>query len=309
MRTGTTRSGTRSALRRRWLGVAGAAALAGGLALVGTPAATAAPGDTQVALGDSYAAGPLITPQDPSRPGCLRSLANYPHVAAGQDQTVLTDVSCSGAQTEDMTHAQTTYEGGTNPPQLDALKPDTDIVTLTIGGNDIGFTSIIENCAAYSPNGPTRSGAQTCKDFYTAGGTDQLAARIAATRSDVDAVLQEIHARSPQARIYVAGYPAILPESGQDPATVCWPQMPITTTDVGYLRGVEKQLNQMLADSAAANGASYVDTYTPTIGHDACKAPVVRYVEPLVPVGDAAPVHPNRGGATAVGTIVANAMS
>src|SRR4051812_41705056 len=87
--------------RRRWFALAGAAALAGGLALLGAPAATAAPGDTQVALGDSYAAGPLITPQDPTPPvGCLRSLANYPHVAAQRDGTVLTDVSCSGAQTK-----------------------------------------------------------------------------------------------------------------------------------------------------------------------------------------------------------------
>ena len=153
------------------------------------------------------------------------------------------------------------------------------------------------------------SRTKSAADFYTAGGTDQLAARIAATRPKVDEVLAAIHSRSPQARIYVAGYPAILPESDQDPATVCWPQMPITTTDVAYLRGVEKQLNQMLADAAAANGASYVDTYTPTIGHDACKAPVVRYVEPLAPVGDAAPVHPNRLGAGAMGGIVAGAMS
>jgi lysophospholipase L1-like esterase len=303
------RTGAAGRRVRRWSGLVGAAALTAGLTLLGAPSAVAAPGDTHVALGDSYAAGPLITPQDPTRLFCLRSLANYPHVAAARDKTVLTDVSCSGAQTEDMFSAQTTYEGGTNPPQLDALKPDTDIVTITIGGNDIGFTGIIENCAAYSPNGPTRSGAQTCKAFYTAGGTDQLAARIDATRPDVDEVLRAISARSPQARVYVAGYPAILPESSRDAATVCWPQMPLTTTDVDYLRGVEKQLNQMLADSAAANGATYVDTYTPTIGHDACKPPVIRYVEPLVPVGDAAPVHPNRGGAAAVGKIVAKVMT
>ena len=157
---------------------------------------------------------------------------------------------------------------------------------------DIGFSEIVQECATRSPTEP--DGA-ACKDFYTAGGTDQLAARIAATRPKVDKVLQEVKRRSPSASTSVAGYPAILPEAG-----ACYPQLPLTPTDVGYLRGVEQQLNQMLKSSATANGARYADTYTPTIGHDACKVPVVRYVEPLVPVGDAAPVHPNRAGEEAV---------
>jgi hypothetical protein len=177
------------------------------------------------------------------------------------------------------------------------------VVTLGIGGNDIGFTSIIENCIAYSPTGPTRSGAQTCEQYYTAGGTDQLAARIAATQPKVEAVLQAINDKS-DASVYVVGYPAILPTSGS-----CWPQMPLTTTDFTYLRKIEVQLNQMLANAAAAKGATYVDTDGPTTEHDACKPPVVRYVEPLVPVGDAAPVHPDRLGEMALGKIVAAKVS
>lgn len=264
-----------------------------------TPATTGV-GSDSVGLGDSYAAGPLITPQDPSSPGCLRSLVDYPHKVALQKGYVLHDVSCSGATTVDMFNPQTGYDGKAVPPQLDAVSAATDVVTLTIGGNDIGFTGIIENCIAYTPTGPTRSGAKTCEAFYTAGGTDQLAARIAATRPKVDQVLQAIKQRSPSAHISLAGYPAILPERG-----ACYPQLPLTLTDVGYLRGVEKQLDQMLAASAAANGATYADTYTPTIGHDACKLPVLRYIEPLVPVADAAPVHPNRAGEAAMAKAVA----
>lgn len=85
---------------------------------------------------------------------------------------------------------------------------------------------------------------------------------------------------------------AILPDTG----TGCWPQMPVTPGDVPYLRAKEKQLNAMLATEAAGNGATYVDTYTPSIGHDACQLPTVRWVEPVVPNGPAAPVHPNAAG-------------
>lgn len=274
-------------------------------ALAGATAGPAAASTrTQVSLGDSYSAGPLITPQDPTSLGCLRSLVDYPHLVAGSKGFQLTDVSCSGATTADMFSPQKGYDGRPVAPQLDALTPGTDVVTLGIGGNDIGFTSIIKSCIAYSPTGPTAGGAQNCRDTYTAGGTDQLRARIRATQPKVARVLQAIHARSPHATVYVVGYPAILPESGS-----CWPQMPLTAPDVRYLRGVEKALDGMLAGAAAANGATYVDTYRPTIGHDTCQLPALRYIEPLVPVADAAPVHPNRFGEAALARVVAGRIS
>jgi hypothetical protein len=105
-------------------------------------------------------------------------------------------------------------------------------------------------------------------------------------------VIQGIHARAPQARVFVVNYAAILPETGRG----CWPTVPLAWADVPYLRGVEKSLNAMLAQQAVANGATIVDDYTASIGHDACKLPVIRWVEPVVPVNAAAPVHPNLGG-------------
>jgi hypothetical protein len=72
--------------------------------------------------------------------------------------------------------------------------------------------------------------------------------------------------------------------------------VPIAFGDVPYLRATEKSLNAMLADTAAANGAEYVDTYTPSIGRDACRSSSVRWVEGLVPGNPAAPFHPNAAG-------------
>lgn len=86
------------------------------------------------------------------------------------------------------------------------------------------------------------------------------------------------------------------------------PSLPIAPDDVPYLRDKEKELNAMLATQAAAAGATYVDVYAPSIGHDACQLPGVRWVEPLVPLSPAAPVHPNALGMQGMATVLAGAM-
>ena len=122
-------------------------------------------------------------------------------------------------------------------------------------------------------------------------GRDEISERIQATAPKVAAVIQGIHQRSPRARVIVVNYAAILPDEGPG----CWPQMPVTDGDVPYVRAKEKELNAMLAAQAAANGAELLDWYTASIGHDACKLPVIRWVEPVVPVNAAAPRPPEPG--------------
>ena len=252
------------------------------MALLG--AAAGASAATYTALGDSYAAGPLIPNQSLNPLGCLRSDHNYAHLTAAAKGLTLTDVSCSGATTNDMTEAQN-VEPGPNPPQFNGLNASTNVVSVTIGGNDIGFTEIIESCITYNPF------STPCKDKYDPGGHDQLAERIANAAPKVAAVLQGIHARSPNARVFVVNYPDILP-SGSG----CWPTIPLSFGDVPYLHATEERLNAMLATAAATNGATLVDWYTPSIGHDACKGSSTRWVEPLIPGELSAPVHPNKAG-------------
>jgi lysophospholipase L1-like esterase len=268
--------------------------LAGALS-VGAAGASAA---NWAGLGDSYAAGPLIPNQQLSPLGCLRSDHNFAHLAAAALGRSLADASCSGAKTDDMTTPQDVTPGQ-NPPQFNALTTDTQIATLQIGGNDIGFTSILENCATANPF------AHPCRDKYVVNGHDTLADKIAATAPKVATVLQGIHARSPGARVFVVNYAAILPETGSG----CWPQVPIAFSDVPYLRSVEKNLNAMLAQQAAANGARIVDDYTASIGRDACKSSSTRWVEPLVPANAAAPFHPNARGEAGIAAEVVSAVS
>jgi GDSL-like Lipase/Acylhydrolase family len=271
-----------STLKRRPALVLLSALAALALALAVAAGARAA---NYVALGDSYVAGPLIP--NPVLPlGCLKSDHNYPHLAVPGIGLTLRDASCSGATTVDMTNPQNVEPDGPNPPQLNSLDAATTVVSLTIGGNDIGFSEVAESCITLNPF------SHPCLDKYDAGGVDQLKARIEATAPKVAAVLAGIKARSPSAKIYVVNYPAIFPETGFG----CWPQMPIGFQDVPYLRSTEQRLDSMLATQAAAAGATLVNWYNASIGHDACKSSSTRWVEPLVPGELAAPIHPNQAG-------------
>ena len=262
------------------------------LAVAALAAAGSARGN-YVALGDSYAAGPLIPDPVPLF-GCLKSSNNYPRLAAPQVGQPLRDATCSGAKTTHMTQPQNVDPDGPNPPQFDRLDAATQVVSLTIGGNDIGFSEIAQNCITWNPF------SSPCRNRYIVNGVDTISQRINQTSPLVDAVLDGIRARSPSARVFVVNYPAIFPETGSG----CWPQMPVSFRDTPYLRDKQRELNQMLANQAAANGARLVNWYAASIGHDACKSSSTRWVEPIVPGNWAASIHPNRagmqGGATAL---------
>ena len=136
MRRTRTRASARSKAMSPWRVLA---AVVGCLALTGVVAppagAEAAPGDSYVALGDSATSGPLI-PTPTGLLGCGRSDHNYPHLTAAALGLELTDVSCGGAAARHMTQAQSVEFDGVNPPQFDALRTDTDLVSVGIGGND-----------------------------------------------------------------------------------------------------------------------------------------------------------------------------
>jgi lysophospholipase L1-like esterase len=188
-----------------------------------------------------------------------------------------------------MTQSQSVPLGGTNPPQFNALGAADALVTVGIGGNDAGLIGVAEECAqldAFSPTGTN------CKDHYAASGSDPNVAAIQATGPKVAAVLQGIHQRAPSARVLIVGYPDGLPVDGSS----CWPLVPLSPGDIAYFNSLEEMLNSVISQQAAANGATYVDTFTSSIGHDACKPPGVAWVNGIVPNSVAYPLHPNQAG-------------
>ena len=286
----------------RRLGLLAAAALVTPIVLPapGATAATHAAANLDgryVAMGDSYAAGPGVPKPRITSGLCARSTNNYPSLVAKElAPRAFTDVSCTGAETKHMTRRQ-----HKNPPQYDALKPDTRVVTLTIGGNDAGFFEILATCAV---GGLIDRNGSPCRDKYTRGGTDALDARIAATMPKIGEVLRGIRQRAPEAAVFLVGYPAVLPDAKDK----CAMDIPLARGDVPYLNGKIQRFNQGLAAEAAANGAIFVDTYTPSVGHEACQASGVRWIEGIEDVRGAIPVHPNARGMAGIAEVVLAAI-
>jgi lysophospholipase L1-like esterase len=261
-----------------------------------------------VALGDSYVAGLDIPDQTGATAGCGQSTSSYPFLVARSLRLKLTDMSCSSATIASLTAAEPTGDG-TNPAQLSALSPGTALVTLGIGGNDVGWVGVITRCTEMDlvpalTSGDSSSERTPCRDYYTSGGTNLIQQRIQAVAGQLGEVLTQIRQRAPRARVYVVGYPDLLPPSGG----ACADTLRITAGDIAFLDNEEVRLNGMLEHDAKAAGDGYVDTYTPSEGHDACAAPASRWIEPLIPDAAAAPLHPNAVGEQGMADAIVGAI-
>ncbi|MFI5779842.1 SGNH/GDSL hydrolase family protein [Nocardia sp. NPDC051570] len=268
-------------------------------ALVPSPA-SGAPGNDYVAMGDSYVAGG-IPPWDPSAPVvCAQSSVDYPHLVASELGLSLTDRSCGGARTENISGAA---QYPTQPPQISGLTDATRVVTISIGGNDNNtFADVIAACTAADAVDPVVSAP--CKALYGSKFVDSIRADGPA----IGAAIARIHQKAPAASVFVVGYPDVLPQHGG-----CYPQIPLTPGDVAYTNGIEMELDNVLREQAQQHDAVFVDTFTPSIGHDACQPENTRWVEPWLPGSAAAPVHPNaagmRGDAAAVEAAIGDSLT
>ena len=210
-----------------------------------------------VALGDSFTATGL-----PEAEGdCKRSSQNYPHLIAEADPRIrLVDVSCGGASTADMTRPQE-FRGNVQPPQLDALGEDVDLVTVSLGGNDYDvYWRFLYRCVQLAAT--DRDGAPCRRADH--GHVERWMDRI---RDNLVGVLDEIGVRAPHARVIFVSYPRLLPDHGSCPRRV-----PVAKGDVDYVRDMHALLVQAQRDAAETAGVDFVDVYTPSEGHDVCSA-------------------------------------
>lgn len=268
-------------MKSRWIA---AALVASGLAFAASPAQAGTDLVDYVALGDSYSAASGVLPLDPSSPPqCLRSTRNYPHVIAERTGAKLTDVTCGAADTTHFFAEQ--YPGV--PPQLDAVKADTELVTMTIGGNDSGvFISAILSCGSA---GLLAAGqGHPCQDQYGSSFEDTI--RNTTYPSLVEA-LGAVRAKAPDARVAILSYPWITPATGG-----CFPTMPVAKGDVPYVRSLQATLNDAVKRAAAATGSIYVDMNGVSEGHDACQPIGTRWIEPVLLTTNPVIVHPNALG-------------
>ncbi|MGH3413721.1 MAG: SGNH/GDSL hydrolase family protein [Marmoricola sp.] len=248
------------------------------------PAAADSGGAVYVNMGDSYSAGSGVLPLAAGTDiRCAQSSRNWAHDIAAAEGYRLTDVSCGGADTSDYFTPQ--YSGV--PPQLDALSPHTDLVTMSIGGNDNGtFSTALEDCGSLGLE--SLGYGSPCKDKYG----DSFANTVrTSTYDNLVKAFTAVRQAAPNARIVAANYLWILPATQG-----CFPFMPVARGDVPYLRSLQQVLSETIEKAAAQTGVTYLDFSGVSEGHDACQSIGTRWVEPAFGSTQFVPVHPNALG-------------
>jgi lysophospholipase L1-like esterase len=264
-----------------------------------TPASGAPSEDalTYVALGDSYTAAagvPEIVDE-----GCSRSSSNYPSLLAEELGLTLTDVSCGGATTTSLVGVQETSTGPV-PPQFAALTPETDVVTLGIGGNDQGlFGELLATCLMLRDDAP---GASPCRDTFNADGEDRALATIDIVQERVTSALIGIRDRAPDARIVLVGYPQLAPAKGRCDL------LPLSPGDYSYAREIIDALGAATEAAAEAAEVDYVDMLAASEGHDICAGEDAWVNGVGGPTDQAAGMHPFAEEQQAVADLLAEAL-
>ncbi|MBC7307816.1 MAG: SGNH/GDSL hydrolase family protein [Dietzia sp.] len=259
-----------------------------------------------VALGDSYAAVGKIAPGawGAGPVACVRTDDAYPTVVARElGVGTFVNASCGGAVADDFLAVGRTGA----PPQFDALDADTDLVTMTIGGNDVGFAAVIVACALRPNTAPELlplvdgATASLSKGFDPTAGCsdviDRQAARALETLDQrMDAVYAGIAERAPQARVVTVGYLAAVPADDRiiEQSPACAPFMAISREERAKVRGFQDSINRVVRDAAERNGATVVIPDEP--GHSMCTPPENRWVDFTGLDTGAVPVHPTTAG-------------
>lgn len=237
-----------------------------------------------VALGSSMAAGPGIRPGAAGAPRLAgRSARNYAHLVAERSGFELVDVTFSGATTA---HLLTDRQHGA-PPQLTALDGSESLVTVTIGGNDVGYVPLL--MAGSLPHWARRLP-------LLGGRIAELLDRDARDRALADvfhalcAVGRELRRRAPDARVFFVDYLTLLPPEGV-------PAQPLSEEDAELGRHVAGTLERLTVIPAAAASREHhawsAEPWTTTPG---------TFVVPLP--GRPAPLHPNAAGMGAVAELI-----
>jgi lysophospholipase L1-like esterase len=249
-------------------------------------------GDPQyVALGSSYAAGLGLGDQALGSPfACQRSVNGYPQQLARATGLSLVDMTCSGSTAEHVLNGGQFFQG----PQLDAVTPSTQLVTLTSGGNDISYIGDLVAMGYHN-----RGGVIGKVVGLLMPAPHLLSERnIAKVEADIRSVIIRIRERAPSAQIVIATYVAVLPEQG-----TC-PTLNLTEEQVALMRPVADQLANATRAAALAGGAKLVDMATIGKGHDACSREP--WTNGLSPEHGAA-FHPTQAGARATAMEIAKA--
>lgn len=266
-------------------------------------------GATVVTLGDSYASGegapaPGATPWvtnafgDSGADGCHRSVLSG-HATFGElamrkafprRGTGYLNAACSGATTVTLVQG---FKGETS--QLAAIGPRTRTITLSIGGNDVGFSSVATACNTIVPV----PGAPSCATALagSAAALQALTTAPAGGLTPLEQLYRTVRAKAPNARLLITGYPLLFPTTA-----VTSPRCNVIRPDARQaVNAATLQLNAAVAAGAKGAGATYVDLVAPFAGHSSCEAdPAASWINSIVPQDVVSSLHPNATGQRAI---------
>jgi len=243
--------------------------LALAVALLAVPLLAAAPAHaappSYVALGDSYSSGVGTRSYLADGTTCQRSVYAFPSLIAAARGYALNLRACSGAKVSDVTNTQ-----------LSALSASTSYVTISVGGNDAGFTSVITTCAEPAWLSDCNGAVSRAQSYIKNTLPGSLSTLYAAIR-----------AKAPGATVVVVGYPRLF--NGEDCNALTW----FSPSDESLLNATADLLNSKLAAAAAAKGFAFANPTSRFIGHAVCGNP--EWLNGLSnPVSES--YHPNRTG-------------
>jgi lysophospholipase L1-like esterase len=248
-------------------------------------------GSRYVAMGSSYAAGPGLTPRAPASPRRAgRSAGNYAHLVARALGLDLHDVTYSGATTSDLLGSSAAGQ----PAQLDAVTPDTRLVTITAGGNDVGYLPRLTLASLPWPLRALPRVTARVAGFGDPAATEERFAQLAANLATITG---RLHDRAPACRVLFVDYLTILPPSddgrgGPPPAEIA-----------AWGRATAARLAATTRAAADAAGYEYVAASAASAGHHAWAAvPWTRRFHLSLRGG--APYHPDAAGMAAVADLV-----
>ena len=243
-------------------GIASVVALLGGI-LTLTPAGAA--GSSYVALGDSYSSGVGTRTYIDDGTSCQRSTYAYPYLIASSRGFTLNFKACSGAKIPDVTNTQ-----------LSALSTGTAYVTLSVGGNDAGFSSVITECAYPGWASDCDGKINTAQNYINNTLPGALSTLYASIKT-----------KAPNAKVVIVGYPRLF--NGEDCNAGTW----FSPSEETRLNQTADLLNSKLSAAASAKGFAFANPTSRFVGHAVCDD--VEWLNGLSnPISES--YHPNRTG-------------
>ena len=213
-------------------------------------------GSRLLALGDSYSSGEGAGAYEPGTDSrdntCHRSRNAWPTLLAEQRHLkTLPSIACSGATLTDLLSGRHSSQPERRRSQVGRITGNPDIITVTIGGNDVGFREILVDCMVFD-----------CVADYHRPSGDVIDARIDDLARRLPAAYRAIQAAAPKARVVVVDYPRLFPDAKPN----CAALNRITPAEGDYLNRKVQRADIAILDAAREAGVTGIDVSTALAG-------------------------------------------